>query len=44
VVVSGATGFLGQAACADLAARGLAVRGLARDPDTARAARPARGR
>lgn len=40
VVVSGATGFLGEAVCAHLASRGFAVRGLARDPDAARAARP----
>jgi nucleoside-diphosphate-sugar epimerase len=40
VVVSGATGFLGRAACDHLAARGFAVRGLARDPDAARAVEP----
>ncbi len=41
-VVSGATGFLGSAICAHLAAHGYDVRGLARDPAAARVREPGR--
>jgi NADH dehydrogenase len=40
VVVSGASGFLGSALCRHLSASGFRVRGLARDPDAARADAP----